>query len=156
MKLEKIKDVPIGDKTYQIGKMISYDGSWLLFKLMDAMRKAMADSGNDTTPDSTPVELTDEQRIEAATSIADTAVQFLLMNSEKKLFDEVQKLALGVCGEYKLVGTEEAVVPVLRADGRFNDFNLSTDIQAVAKLTKESLVGNLTPFFLNGGFGNTK
>ena len=156
MKIEKIKDVPIGDKTYQIGKMQSDDGSWLLFKLMDAMRKAMSESGAESSPEETSVELTDEQRIAAADSITNAAVHFMLMNAEKKLFSEIQKLALGVCGEYKLVGSEEAIVPVLRNDGRFNDFSLSTDTQAVAKLTKESLLANLTPFFLNGGFANKK
>jgi hypothetical protein len=63
---------------------------------------------------------------------------------------------LEVCGEYKLVGSEEAVVPVLRTDGSFNDFELKTNIQAVAMLTSQSLLANLSPFFLNGGFNATK
>ncbi len=157
MKIEKIKDVPIGEKTYQIGKIASDDGSYLLFKAMEALRKLMQ-SESDGTEQSTPTveEQTEEQRIEAAESVANIAIQSMLTNADRKLFAEVQKLALGVCGEYKMVGTEEAVVPVLRADGRFNDFKLSTDIQTVAKLTSQALLANLTPFFLNGGFGDTK
>jgi hypothetical protein len=153
MKLQPIKDVIVNQKRYQISKMKADIGSWLLFKLIDSLRKIMqADTTNE--PVQEQVEQTDEQKKIAAEGAANAAIKVMLMNLDEELFAKVQKHALGVCGQYAAVGEEEVVLPVLMANGTFAIPELATDIQTVVFLTSQSLFANLSPFFLNGGFNN--
>jgi hypothetical protein len=156
IKLQPIKTTTINGKSYQISKIQSDTGSWLLFKLMDALRKIMkAEGGDEPEPALEPiVELTEDQKKAAAEAAASAAIQVMLMNLDRDLFGTVQRYALEVCGEFTAVGSEEVVIPVLKADGKFANYNLSTDISTVAALTSQSLYANLSPFFLNGGMNS--
>ena len=157
MKLQPIKDVVISGKRYQIAKMQSDLGSWLLFKLMNALREIMKQETGEQETEPAPqpvVELTEEEKKKANEAAANAAIQVMLMNLDQDLFGKIQKIALGVCGEYTAVGPEEVVIPVLKPDGKFANYALSTDITTVAALTSQSIFANLSPFFLNGGMAN--
>ena len=154
MKLQPIKDTVVNGKRFQISRMQADTGSWLLFKLMDALRKIMQAENNDQPEPIQPaVELTAEQKTAAAEAAANAAIQVMLMNLDEELFAKVQRHALNVCGEYSAVGPDEVIVPLLKADGKFANFQFSTDISTVVALTSQSLYANLSPFFLNGGIG---
>jgi len=152
MKLQPIKDTVINNKRFQISKMQSETGSWLLFKLIDALRKIMkSESGEMEISPEPVIELTDEQKTAAAEAAANAAIQVMLMNLDEDLFGRIQKHALNVCGEYTAVGPDETIIPVLTATGKFANYALSTDIPTIAALTSQALYANLSPFFLNGG-----
>lgn len=148
---EALKEVVINDRRFQIGKMTAKTGSWLLYKLMAELRKIM-EPGNGDSP--APVPMTDEQKKEAAEQMAQVSVGVMLQNIDEELFAKVQQHALEVCGEFKMVGEEEVILPVLMLNGNFSNPDLKFDIMTVVNLTSQSLLANLSPFFLNGGFGN--
>jgi hypothetical protein len=131
--------------------MTAKTGSWLLFKLMGELRKIIQKGDDDVSP--APVTMTDDQKKENAEQMAKVAITVMLQNIDEDLFGKVQTYALEVCGEYKMVGEEEVVLPVLMPNGNFSNPDLRHDIMTASKLTSEALYANLSPFFLNGGLG---
>jgi len=150
---EALKEVVINNRRFHIGKMTAKTGSWLLYKLMAELRKIMQ-PGDGDTPSAPIVEMTDEQKKEVAEDMTRVSVTVMLQNIDRDLFDKVQQHALEVCSEFKMVGEEEVLLPVLMANGNFSNPDLRYDIQTISNLTSQSLMANLSPFFLNGGFQN--
>jgi hypothetical protein len=153
-KNEPLKDVVIGKRRFQIGKMTAETGSQILFKLMAELRKVMSEDGGNQSIETKQVELTEDQKKEMAEAAADTSIQLMLQNLDEDGFKRIQRRALEVCGEYTAIGSEETVFPVLMNDGRIAIPTLVHDIQVISTLTRQSLLANLAPFFINGGFGN--
>jgi septum formation topological specificity factor MinE len=139
------KDVTLGVSRYRIARMNASTGSWLLFKLLDSLRKIMADGSQDTQ--SAPQEIGTEQREQAANAL----IQGMLMTLDKGLFDQVQREALNVVGQYTAIGEKEVVLPVLMANGTVAIPELRNDIVSIVQLTSQSLYFNLSPFFLGDG-----
>jgi septum formation topological specificity factor MinE len=139
------KDVTLGVSRYRISRMNASTGSWLLFKLLDSLRKIMADGSQDTQ--SAPQEIGTEQREQAANAL----IQGMLMTLDKGLFDQVQREALNVVGQYTAIGEKEVVLPVLMANGTVAIPELRNDIVSIVQLTSQSLYFNLSPFFLGDG-----
>jgi septum formation topological specificity factor MinE len=139
------KDVALGVSRYRISRMNASTGSWLLFKLLDSLRKIMADGSQDTQ--SAPQEIGTEQREQAANAL----IQGMLMTLDKGLFDQVQREALNVVGQYTAIGEKEVVLPVLMANGTVAIPELRNDIVSIVQLTSQSLYFNLSPFFLGDG-----
>jgi hypothetical protein len=139
------RDVVIGPNRYQISRMNAQVGSWLLFKLMDALRKIASDVNQDgAAPDREP----NEQEKEAA---ANGLITAMLMTLDRELFEQVQREALKVCGQYTMVGEREVILPVLMANGSLAVPDLKNDIAGVVALTSNALHYNLSPFFLGNG-----
>jgi septum formation topological specificity factor MinE len=139
------KDVTLGVSRYRISRMNASTGSWLLFKLLDSLRKIMTDGSQDTQ--SAPQEIGTEQREQAANAL----IQGMLMTLDKGLFDQVQREALNVVGQYTAIGEKEVVLPVLMANGTVAIPELRNDIVSIVQLTSQSLYFNLSPFFLGDG-----
>jgi septum formation topological specificity factor MinE len=139
------KDVTLGVSRYRISRMNASTGSWLLFKLLDSLRKIMADGSQDMQ--SAPQEIGTEQREQAANAL----IQGMLMTLDKGLFDQVQREALNVVGQYTAIGEKEVVLPVLMANGTVAIPELRNDIVSIVQLTSQSLYFNLSPFFLGDG-----
>src|SRR5215469_17322472 len=89
------KDVVIGRNRYQISRMSAAVGSWLLFKLIDSLRKIM--EGMDTSNTQPEAEDTSMEQKEQA---ANALIQSMLMTLDQDLFSKVQREALRVCGQY--------------------------------------------------------
>lgn len=144
------KEVVVGGSRYQITRMNAAVGSWLLFKLIDSLRKLFAQNSTeqDTSP---PIVEEDVSRREAATR---ALIQGMLMTLDRDLFEQVQREALRVVGQYAMVGEKEVVLPILMGNGNFAVPELKSDIVAVVALTSHSLYYNLSPFFLAGGLDN--
>jgi hypothetical protein len=138
------KDVVIGGTRYQISRMNAATGSWLLFKLLDSLRKIMEGVEQNGQQ---PVDISDDQKEQAANAL----VQGMLMTLDKDLFEQVQREALRVVGVYTAVGEKEVILPVLMANGTFAVPQLKNDIVGVVTLTSGSLYFNLSPFFLGNG-----
>jgi hypothetical protein len=143
------RDIVVGGSRYQIKRMDAAVGSWLLFKLIDSLRKLF--SQNSTEPDVKVEEETELSKREAATR---ALIQGMLMTLDRDLFEQVQREALKVVGQYALVGEKEVVLPVMMPNGTFATPVLKSDIVTVVMLTSHSLYFNLSPFFLTGGFDN--
>jgi septum formation topological specificity factor MinE len=144
------KDVIVNNNRYQLRRMNAAVGSWLLFKLIDSLRKIMAQN---SLEDSTPEPQTEQDRTQKEQA-AQALIQGMLMTLDRNLFEQVQQEALRVVGQYTAVGEEEVVLSVLMANGTFAIPELKTDISTVVVLTSHSLFFNLSPFFLTGGLNN--
>jgi hypothetical protein len=145
MELES-KDVNLGVNRYRIARMNASTGSWLLFKLLDSLRKIMADTSQDGQQ-SAQEEIGPEQREQAANAL----IQGMLMTLDKGLFDQVQREALNVVGQYTAIGEKEVVLPVMMANGTVAIPALKNDIVTIVQLTSHALYFNLSPFFLGDG-----
>jgi hypothetical protein len=139
------KDVVIGSSRYQISRMNASVGSWLLFKLIDSLRKIMEGAEqNGAQPEQ-------EQSLHDKETAANALIQGMLMTLDRELFEQVQREALRVVGQYTAVGEKEIVLPVLMANGTFAIPSLRNDIATVVTLTSSALYFNLSPFFLEDG-----
>jgi septum formation topological specificity factor MinE len=138
------KDVVVGGARYQISRMNAAVGSWLLFKLLDSLRKIMEGVEQNGQQ---PMEISLEQKEQAANAL----VQGMLMTLDKDLFEQVQHEALKVVGQYTAIGEKETVLPVLMMNGTFAIPQLRNDIVSVVTLTSNALFFNLSPFFLGDG-----
>lgn len=154
--MESTKEVVIGNSRYQIARVTSEDGSWLLAQTLASMRKVMKAEGVDDQEEPKPaIELTPEQQRKNTEEMVSAMVQSMLMEVDRELFARIQRYALGVCGEFTAVGENEIVLPVTMATGRIAIPKLKNDISCIFNLTNASLVFNLLPFFLDGGFRTT-
>lgn len=144
--MDDTKDLILNENRYQISRMDAATGSWLLFKLMDSMRKIFADVEQDGNALS--VETTDKQKEAAASAL----ISAMLMTLPKDEFVQVQREALRVVGQFTAIGEKEVVLPVLMANGTFAVPALRNDIVSVVTLTSSALYFNLSPFFLGNGF----
>lgn len=143
--MDDTKDVVLNGSRYQISRMDAAVGSWLLFKLMDALRKIFAGEQAGEQPE--PQELEQNQKEAAANAM----ISAMLMTLEKDEFTKVQREALKVVGQYAAVGEKEVLLPVLMQNGSFAVPALKKDIVSVVTLTSGSLYFNLSPFFLGDG-----
>lgn len=143
------KDVVVNEKRYQISRLNADVGSWLIFQLIDSLRKVFA--SNNEPEAVANVSEPDEKQKELA---AQALINGMLMTLDRGLFKEVQREALKVCGQYTAIGEKEVVLPVLMANGTFAIPDLKNDIPSVISLTSHSLYFNLSPFFLGGGLNN--
>lgn len=142
--MDDTKDLVLNGNRYQITRMDAAVGSWLLFKLMDTMRKIFAEVEPNGQQ---PQELGTEQKESAAYAM----ISAMLMTLDKDDFGKVQREALKVVGQYAAVGEKEVLLPVLMANGSFAVHALKNDIVSVVNLTSGSLYFNLSPFFLEDG-----
>ena len=143
--VEDTEDVVVNGNRYQISRMNAAVGSWLLFKLIDSLRKLFSDNSVEQTPGTAIQETDDTHKAQAAHAL----VQAMLMTLDRNLFEQVQKEALKVVGQYAAVGEQEVVLPVVTANGLIPV--LRNDIAGVVALTSHALYFNLSPFFLTGG-----
>ena len=153
--MEATKEVVIGDSRYQISRVDSETGSFLLFQLLSSLRKIMKEDGeeNDQPEQTQPTqELTSEEQTKQIEEATAAMIQSMLMNIDRETFGKIQRDALRVCGQYSAVGETEVILPVLMANGKIAIPALKTDIQTLVALTQRSLHFNLLPFFSNGGF----
>lgn len=143
--MDDTKDIIVNGGRYQVSRMDAVTGSWLLFKLIDSMRRIFTD-GNAGEP--TEAQELDSEQKEAATN---AMISGMLMTLDKDEFIRVQREALKVVGQYAAVGEKEVILPVLMANGTFAVPSLKSDIVSVIALTSGSLNFNLSPFFLGDG-----
>jgi hypothetical protein len=143
--MDDTKDIVLNGSRYQISRMDAAVGSWLLFRLIDSIRKIFAD-GDQT--EQQPVQELDQSQKEAA---ANAMISGMLMTLDKDDFVKVQREALKVVGQYAAIGEKEVVLPVLMASGGFAVPALKNDIVSTVQLTSSSLYFNLSPFFLGDG-----
>lgn len=156
MKTEVLKETVIGGNRYQISKMSSETGSWLLFKLIDSLRKIMQVETTEQ-PEQIEVELTVDEKKAAIEAAASGAIQNMLMGLDEELFGKIQKHALSVCSRFDAINDKEILLPVLMVNtGRIAIPDLQTNIQVISALTSQALFANLSPFFLEEGFKDMK
>lgn len=144
--MDDTKDIVLNGSRYQIARMDAAVGSWLLYKLMDAMRKIF--TGVEQDGQQQPVQEMEQNQKEQA---ANAMISAMLMTLDKDDFTKVQREALKVVGQYASVGEKEVLLPVLMNNGTFAVPALRNDIVSVVNLTAGSLYFNLSPFFLGDG-----
>lgn len=124
MSIEKTKDVTIGTRRFQISRFSAETGSWIAYKVMTSILPAyMGMSGISPSPGAGGNELSEAD------------------------FRSIQGYCLRSCCEYQTVGDVAAAVPIVMADGRFADPELSADLPTVMGLTTHALMFNLAPLF---------
>jgi hypothetical protein len=142
------REFVVNGARYQVGRMNAAVGSWLLFKLIDSIRRIFAQ--NSASSDGVqPVQ--EEQSLVKREAATHALIQGMLMTLDRDLFEQVQREALRVVGQYAMVGEKEVVLPVLMGNGNLASVELKNDISTVVLLTSRSLYFNLSPFFLSGG-----
>jgi hypothetical protein len=142
--MNEFEDVVIGDKRYKIGKLRSDIGSWLLLQLMSTLREAMSKMTDSDVQVDTPEQQTKEYKLAAAKG----SIQFFLEKADRTLFAIIQKESLAVVSEYTAINEKEVLLPIVQVSGKFARPEMQFDSTTVLKLTIESLVANLSPFFL--------
>jgi hypothetical protein len=150
--MEATKDVVIGDSRYQISRVDAETGSFLLYQILAALRKAIAEGGEEEPAQQEQIELSPEEKEKQTSEATGAMIQNVLMSVDRVMFGKIQRDALSVCKQYTAIGENETLLPVLMANGKIAIPDLKNDIQALVSLTQHSLHFNLLPFFSNGGF----
>jgi hypothetical protein len=153
--MEATKETVIGSSRFQISRVDSETGSFLLFQLLASLRKVMKEDDENDEPNKQErpkPELSPEDQVKQTEDAVSAMIQSMLMNVDRVMFGKIQRDALSVCGQFTAVGETETILPVLMANGKIAIPSLKTDIQTTVALTQQSLHFNLLPFFLSGGF----
>ena len=150
--MEATKDVVIGDSRYQISRVDAETGSFLLYQILAALRKAIAEGGEEEPAQQEQIQLSPEEKEKQTSEATGAMIQNVLMNVDRVMFGKIQRDALSVCKQYTAIGENETLLPVLMANGKIAIPALKNDIQTLVTLTQKSLEFNLLPFFSNGGF----
>lgn len=125
---QKIKNVEVGGKPYQLTKMDARTGSYVAFKAAGVLAPAMESKGSGA------------------------AIAGALMGMPRKDFDELQSLLLKTVNRLvEAPNGQQIPEPVLTAKGDFVDETLAYDVAAVIKLTIEALMFNVGGFFGEAG-----
>lgn len=125
---QKIKNVEVGGKPYQLTKMDARTGSYVAFKAAGVLAPAMESKGSGA------------------------AIALALMGMPRKDFDELQSLLLKTVNRLvEAPNGQQIPEPVLTAKGDFVDEALAYDVAAVIKLTIEALMFNVGGFFGEAG-----
>lgn len=125
---QKIKNVEVGGKPYQLTKMDARTGSYVAFKAAGVLAPAMESKGSGA------------------------AIALALMGMPRKDFDELQSLLLKTVNRLvEAPNGQQIPEPVLTAKGDFVDETLAYDVAAVIKLTIEALMFNVGGFFGEAG-----
>ena len=143
------KTVPLHGNEYQLGRLPSDVGAFILMRMIGAGINA----GSLATPDVEPAvkpdhEPTGEELVRAVCFAA-----FLRgLSFEDLCF--VQRKCMGVVAWLNAPGLDGKPIPVLSDDGRWVFPEIGSDLQLVMQLTVETLVFNLSDFFSGGGLGS--
>lgn len=120
---ELTKDVDVGGKQYQVGKMTAQVGCWIAMQLFTKMLPSAVE--NQVGLEGMPT---------ARTQL-----------SEEEFYN-IQNHCLAVCKRYELVGEVKTAQPILHS-GRMAFKDLDTDLLSVLGLTVHALIFNVKPFF---------
>ena len=126
--MERTKQITIGDAEYQIGSLTATTGSWIVAQIATKMLPALFETS-----------LSEEAGAQLSSARS--------MLSEDE-FQNLQGHALSVCRRMEKNGLP---MPVMHTSKRFAIKELEYDLVTVLRLTCESLVFNLTPFFEGAG-----
>jgi len=150
--MEATKEIVIGNSRYQISRIDAETGSFLLYQILAALRKAMSEDGEEPTSQGEQPALSPEDQTKQTSEATMGMIQNVLMNVDRSMFSKIQRDALSVCKQFTAVGENETLLPVLMASGKIAIPDLKNDIQTLVALTQHSLHFNLLPFFSGGGF----
>lgn len=144
---DKIKEVTVSERHYQVRKMTPQTGSLIYGKLIGVSIKFVRDEKLQQQAADSQLAPTDlnEQAAGAVEMLWKVAPSVL----EDKACRDIQNDALRVCFYYPSEATGVAA-PVLMADGRFADKALEDDGPAMAELIEEAVKFSVAPFFLKG------
>lgn len=135
------KDEVIKEKRYRIQLLDALTGSRILHALLAGMAKVQQ-----TDKDS---EESDAFRNLTAEEKGDAAVQAMWIfagnDLSREKYEEFQKACLQCCSVYP--NEDAAPMPILMANGRWADRELSHDIATVGELIVKVLQFNFSPFF---------
>ena len=126
------KDIKIGETNYQLGRLSARNGSWIVNQFVERVL------GRLNNPDR---ELTERD--------LGLGLALDLQNLSEETFLKVQAKCLEVCKRYGAVGESTIPMPVLRADGKWNDAG-EPSLPELLSLTIACLSFNLYPFFESG------
>jgi|HubBroStandDraft_3_1064219.scaffolds.fasta_scaffold177059_2 hypothetical protein len=126
------KDIRIGETNYQLGRLSARNGSWIVNQFVERVL------GRLNNPDR---ELTEKD--------LGLGLALDLQNLSEETFLKVQAKCLEVCKRYGTVGDSTIPMPVLRADGKWND-TAEPSLPELLALTVSCLSFNLYSFFESG------
>lgn len=148
----KTKNIEVNGVTYQIRRMEARVGSYLVFKMLGALRSDINKSsatggdptrGETTTAQSPTAAKPDGEGIARAVVLA--ALSGGVGDFETHCF--IQQKALAVCSKLEMTPEgRELPMPIVTENGTLLG-ELKEDVDSVYKLEIESLVFNLSPFF---------
>ena len=123
MKKNDFKEVMIGEQKYRVTRFTAETGSWIAFKVLMSALPAGIDA-------SLPIPLPKGRDV-----------------MSKADFLDIQRECLRVCFS---VTDDNLVNPLMTADGRYTDPEISHDMVLVIALTVHTLLFNIMPFFEEG------
>ena len=150
--LEKTKNVEVAGQTYRIRRMSPKVGSFILFKVMGALREGMAkrrpavEEAPSTAPEKnvTPPDVEEFTRVMVVSALFGAGQDF-----ETHSF--IQTQALLVCSIVEQGENGEQTFPICNDSGQMANTPAKDDLSVISKLEIESLVFNLASFFGAGG-----
>lgn len=145
MEADALKVVTIGEREYNIGRLSSDVGSFLLMRLVKQFRKMVAAlEGEGEGEEQQQPELTDKE-------FSESLLQTLLTEMDFEDFKNLQRHALLVVTMTDFVGDKPFKQPIILRSGQFAVKELQNDIGAVMNLTSQTIFANLSPFFTKAG-----
>jgi len=151
------KDVPLGEKQYRIGKLKAADGSWIY---MTSKRKYQEYLALNPQPEQEETEqskafaaLPEDTRNEMGAAMS---AEFMTQYISRTELAEVQRICLGVCGQYSDKTGTPIAMPIVREDGRWAIPDLESNGPVILELTKQCIAFNIAPFFPVAGSNGLK
>ena len=149
--MARTKNVTLQGKEYQLGRLPSDVGAFILMRMIGAGINA----GSLATPDAAMQEAQKSDREPTGEELV-RAVCFAAflrgLSFEDLRF--VQRSCLGVAACLSAPGLEGKAMPLLSDDGRWAFPEVGDNLHLVMELTVETLVFNLSDFFSDGGLGS--
>jgi hypothetical protein len=144
----KLKTVALDDVEFQVGKLPTGAGSFILMRLMGAYglsRGSLAGPVEDTPAEVAAVAPTGEELVRAVCFAA-----FMRgLSFEDSQF--IQRECMKVASRWETAGGQRVAMPVMADNGKWVIEEVGDSIGLVTRLTMEVLVHNLADFFSGGG-----
>lgn len=147
---------------FEIGRLGAAEGNWILGRMLNGMRDSALDAmakqerlGIKPEPEGPAP--TEEEIAEAEKNkptpeqMAINAVRFLITNLSFEDIAKVHQLCLAVCSYVDPNRGHDLPVPVMLRSGLFAQPEFEHNIPVVMGLVAQTLIFNLTPFFVGGG-----
>lgn len=151
----KTKIIVIGDARYQIGFLSSEDGSFILMKVMNALREAImrdAKKTEDIEAGEEDANVSDNRTPEEKTRTI--VMGFMTTGGMQDIETHrfIQRKCMSVCSRMETTDGQELPMPIANQYGVTLP-EVRDNISVVMKLEIEVLVFNLSSFFAGGGMG---
>lgn len=148
----KTKVITVAGANYQLSKLSPEVGSFILWKIIGGVRKAVETASPATQVEPAESAKTENQDFEAKTR---GMISIALGTMDLELHALIQKHAIAAVSEWVLAGTTEVGRPLVSSDGRWANPEVRDNLMVVNRLVMELLVFNLSDFFEQGGLAST-